>query len=301
MSTPKDGLPGVHPDSLLRINTGVYGLREAPRLWYLKANRILREAGWEELKTARSCYVLRDKKNGNQLDGMLLLYVDDACFGGGGKYYEQVMKKTLEMLTVGKVAEKEFDFLGRHVTQLLDFSIEVDMEKNIRGIERVMIPMARRKQPQSPLTPKELHDYRSIVGQPAWPARQVMPQLAYHVSDLQQKTSQATVHDLVHANHVLEWAKQWGTAGIRLNFLPLEKDVSVNMLYHAHDHNHRFTRIQERRKRLGLGAIHDASFAGQPNLNSQTGYMVLLGPTTFWDSKQRTHWIEWNVLKYTAK
>ena len=64
---PKDGLPGVHPDSLLRVNMGVYGLREAPRLWYLKANRILREAGWEELKTARSCYVLRDKKGTNNL------------------------------------------------------------------------------------------------------------------------------------------------------------------------------------------------------------------------------------------
>ena len=46
---PKDGLPGVHPDSLLKVNAGVYGLREAPRLWYLKANRILLEAGWEEL------------------------------------------------------------------------------------------------------------------------------------------------------------------------------------------------------------------------------------------------------------
>ena len=171
------------------------------------------------------------------------------------------------------------------------------MEKTIRGIERVMIPMARRQQSQSPLTPKELHDYRSLVGQLAWPARQVMPQLAYHVSDLQQKTAQATVHDLVHANHVLEWAKQWSTAGIRLKFLPLAKDASINMLYNAHNQNHRYTRHQERRKKLGLGAVHDASFAGQPNLNSQMAYMVLLGPTAFWDSKQVTRLI---CLLYTS-
>ena len=101
-----------------------------------------------------------------------------------------------------------------------------------------------------------------------------MPQLAYHVSDLQQKTAQATVHDLVHANHVLEWARQWSTSGIRLKFLPLEKDVSVNMLYHSHDHDYQYNRQRQRRRRLGLGGIHDASFAGQPNHNSQAGYMV---------------------------
>ena len=70
------------------------------------------------------------------------------------------------------------------VAHLYGLAIEVDMDKYLRGLERVMVPMARRKQSASPLTPKELHDYRSIVGQLAWPARQVMPQLAYRLSDL---------------------------------------------------------------------------------------------------------------------
>lgn len=55
-----------------------------------------------------------------------------------------------------------------------------------------------------------------------------MPHLAYHVSDFQHKTSQATVANLVHAHHVLSWVKQWSAAGIRLKFLPLEKEVSIN-------------------------------------------------------------------------
>ena len=36
-----------------------------------------------------------------------------------------------------------------------------------------------------------------------------MPQLAYSVSDLQQKTKQATIHDLMHANHVYRLAQKW--------------------------------------------------------------------------------------------
>ena len=51
---PSEGLPNVEPGSLLRIVKGAYGLREAPRLWYLRAQEILLKAGFEELKRAKS-------------------------------------------------------------------------------------------------------------------------------------------------------------------------------------------------------------------------------------------------------
>ena len=58
---------------------------------------------------------------------MLLLYVDDACFGGSGAYYDQVIETTLGKFTIGKTKEDEFDFLGRHVTQNKDYSIDVEI------------------------------------------------------------------------------------------------------------------------------------------------------------------------------
>ena len=100
-----------------------------------------------------------------KLVGMILLYVDDACFGGAGHRHEKVIKATLGKFTVGKTQEGEFDFLGRHVTQRADFTFEVNMDKYLRGVEKVFILMARRKQSTSKLTAKELHDYRSLVGQ----------------------------------------------------------------------------------------------------------------------------------------
>ena len=102
--SPTRGLPGVHPDSLLEINTGVYGLREAPRLWYQAADRKLCACGWEELKTARPTYICRDPHTG-QTVGMLLLYVDDACYGGSGPHYEHVVEQTLKSFNVGKKFE----------------------------------------------------------------------------------------------------------------------------------------------------------------------------------------------------
>ena len=44
---PKEGLPNVPDGSLLKLVKGAYGLREAPRLWYLRAKEVLLEAGFE--------------------------------------------------------------------------------------------------------------------------------------------------------------------------------------------------------------------------------------------------------------
>jgi len=285
----------------LKVNTGVYGLREAPRLWYQKADRELRACGWEELQTARSTYVLRDPHTQNVV-GMLLLYVDDACYGGRGTHFEHVMEQTYKRFNIGKKFTKEFDFLGRHVKQYNDFRIEVDMDKYIRSLEKVKIPAVRRNQPTSPLTAPEQHQYRSIVGQLAWPARNVMPQLAYHVSDLQQKTKSCTVHDLAHANKVTEWAKKWALEDHqKLKFLPFKGDVSLNMVYSERDPNSRSKRQLDRKKRLGLAAIHDASFGGQPEFGSQAGYIIMLADTALYDEPTVTHLIEWNSSKIHRK
>ena len=216
---PPDGLPGVPHGSLLKLIKGVYGLKEAPRLWYLRAVELIRESGWTELESSKATFVCRDPKTG-ELTGMLVLHVDDACYAGKGAHYEQCVKNLWNNMNLGKEGKgsEGFQFLGRWVKQNPDFSIEVDQSEYVRNLERVHIPLARRRTPGSPLTEKELHDYRSIVGQLAWPARETMPQLSYAVSDLQQRTGQATVKDLHAANKLVKEAQEIVQAGHKLRF-----------------------------------------------------------------------------------
>jgi len=63
--------------------------------------------------------------------------------------------------------------------------------------------------------------YRSLVQQLAWPARTTLPSIAYKVSDLQQRTSEATVADLVRANFVLRAAQEKTYQGHGLWFLKI--------------------------------------------------------------------------------
>ena len=54
-------------------------------------------------------------------------------------------------------------------------------------------------------------------------------------------------------------------------------------------------------KKLGLAAVHDASFAGQPDHNSQGGYVIMLGDTSLYNELATTHLIEWHSGKIHRK
>ena len=128
-----------------------------------------------------------------------------------------------------------------------------------------------------------------------------MPQLSFHVSDLQQKTKSATKHELVHANRVLDWAQQWVNRDkIKLRFLPLKGDVNVNLVY-TEQQDSRYQKQQARMQKLGLAAIHDASWGGQPDMGSQMGYAIMLGSTQLYDGPTVTHLLEWRSAKIDRK
>ena len=272
-------------------------MKEAPRLWYLRAKEVLLEAGFEEMQAAKACFLLRDPKT-RITNGMLVLHVDDACFSGKGPQFERAMAYCRSKFIIGKEEYDSFTFLCRHVRQHQDFSIEVDQHDYVRGIQRVKVSKDRRSQPASKLNLKELHDYRSLTGQLAWPARETMPQLAYSVSDLQQKVSQATVGDLVHANNVLNLAKKNVEDGQTLRFPVLPENIRMEM---QHSHDPRPEQTPKKERAIGFGAIHDASFMGQPRDVSQQAYALMLAPTQLYEGKALTHLIDWGSAKIHSK
>ena len=129
-----------------------------------------------------------------------------------------------------------------------------------------------------------------------------MPQLSYAVSDLQQKTQIATVHDLCHANNILALAKRWAELDKQqLVFRPFDGDVSVNCVVKELDKSSRKKKQTERKQALGLGAVHDAAFMQQPQEGSQAGYLIMLAPVGLYDGPTVTHLLDWNSSKIHRK
>ena len=72
------------------------------------------------------------------------------------------------------------------------------------------------------MTDDERKALRALLGKLIWVARQTMPQIAYDVSDLQQRVTAARVTDLVQANSVVRQMHKDTQSGYRLKFLPIQ-------------------------------------------------------------------------------
>ena len=92
----------------------------------MKAREILLEAGFEEQQTAKASFILLDRSGPKPVNvGMLVLHVDDACYAREGPVFEKAMQHVRAKFNIGSEKSGEFDFLGRHIIQNNDYSIEI--------------------------------------------------------------------------------------------------------------------------------------------------------------------------------
>lgn len=158
------------------------------------------------------------------MPGMLDLHVDDACFSGDGSLWEKALSHIRTHVILGKEEYVIFIFLGRPFHQKDDYTSVPHQADYVNAMAIVFIPKARRARPGYTLTGQAQHNYRSLVGQLAWPTRETMPRLSYSVSDLPHTVEIATVGDLIHANQILNFAKTCVIKGHNLQFLHLDHD-----------------------------------------------------------------------------
>ena len=59
--------------------------------------------------------------------------------------------------------------------------------------------------------------------------------------------------------------------------------------------------VNQRQKQLGLAAVHDASFMGQPREGSQQAYCIMLTTTELYDGRALTHLLDWGSSKIHRK
>ena len=270
---PKEGLPGVPDGSLIQVKKGLFGLREAPRLWWLRARTVILEAGFTEVKACPATFVLHDD-NGHII-GALILHVDDGLWTGTGSRFKSAQGCVRRAFKALKEKNGEFDFLGRHVTQDEHFNITVDQHQYIREIRPIYVTAARRRDAAMDATPHEESSYRSLVAQLAWPARNSVPQIGYDVSDMQQRSKNVTVGHLLRANNVLRRTQQLADAGTHIRFC---SDVDVQDIM--------------------VGLVTDASFGGQLDGGSQCGYAIVMGSKKMATHERvRTALVDWGSTK----
>ena len=224
---PKEGLPAcrgkpaVAPFALLQVLKSIYGLTEAPRLWYLRAKEVFEEAGFQELRLSRSTFVLMEEEKdagGNpRTCACCNLHVDDGFLAGDEKSptFQRAFEKLKESFNVKAwicLQDQVHKYLGLETYQEKDYTVVESMKRYI--LETIKpISVKRGDKPDRRLTPAETTAFRSLIMQLRWPAQKVLSQVLYGVSALAQKVNEACVSDTKEANRLAELAISEAEAG----------------------------------------------------------------------------------------
>ena len=271
---PPMDLKGQDPRGLWRLKKAVFGLTEAPRYWWLRIREDLLATGWIELRFLAATFLLYD---GDKVVGALVLHVDDGLTAGEGPHYEAAIQALRGRAPLDQWRRQSFDFLGRHVTQLDDYTVEIDQKKYWSKVEPLYLAKHRKKQLEQRLSEEEFVAFRSLVGKLSWPARETMPGLAFGVSELQQHLSgskatggtTATVEHALMANRLLKDAKMASASQAALRMCGLNE------------------------KELCVVTFSDASFANMPRGGSQAGSISLLSTKAITEGQAKASVVDW--------
>ena len=184
-------------------------------------------------------------KKDNQLQGLIVIHIDDFLYGGTAEFHAEIMSKITSIFEIGAMNSTPMKYLGMKIHQD-KMKIVIDQKDYIDNTDEIVLSSSKDK--DRVLTNDEQHNYRAICGQLNWIASQSRPDASFDVCQLSTKLNKATVRDLLCANKAMKKIK---SNDIKLRFNKLSSP-------------------------LHLVAYCDASYANLPNGASQGGMILFL-------------------------
>ena len=155
-----------------RMLKPLYGLRDAPRRWYLSVAEYLISLGFAQCKLDSSVFMFID--NNKQLNGLVLVHVDDFLHSGNDAFNESIIPSIRNKFTAGNVESQSFTYIGLEIEQMMD-SAYLSQQEYVQKLKPATVSVARKVQRLEPLDRSECRQFRQIVGQINWAAQQTRP------------------------------------------------------------------------------------------------------------------------------
>ncbi|GJT42643.1 putative ribonuclease H-like domain-containing protein [Tanacetum coccineum] len=170
VSQPLGFLDPKYPQKVYKVVKALYGLHQAPRVWYATLSTFLLKNGYRRGTIDKTLFIKKDKH-----DIILVqVYVDDIIFGSTKKSwcdeFEALMKSRFQMSSIGELTF----FLGLQVKQKVDgifisqdkYVAEILKKFDFANVKTASTPI----ETQKPLVKDEeasdvdVHLYRSMIG-----------------------------------------------------------------------------------------------------------------------------------------
>ncbi|CAE7835178.1 RE2 [Symbiodinium microadriaticum] len=240
LSQPKTGLKDLHPEQLLRITKGVFGLPDSPRKWWRRFRDTVLGIRLEYQGVTYGfcqnpldpCLFQLSKvdAHGESNDPLayVAVHVDDLLVVGSPEVNKLVRTSLSSAFPVGDWEIDSFEYLGSHISvsdQGVFFSQEAYTSSRL-----FEIAVDRDQRGEDQATYEQKVDNQSLIGALSWLASQSRPDLQCSVSLAQQLQQNPTVEDIRFTNLIAKRALEHKDKGIWLR--PLDLDRLEILVYH---------------------------------------------------------------------
>ena len=116
----------------------IYGLRSAPREWWLTLYAALIDIGFSQSKHDPAIFIYRDKSG--CIIGVIALHVDD-MLAAGSKDFDAVLDQCEAQFRIGSRKADKFTYLGLEVVNDASGNISLSQSRYIAGLSPVHIPV----------------------------------------------------------------------------------------------------------------------------------------------------------------
>jgi len=205
----------VTASSKLRLNKALYGLRQAPRLWYKDIGTTLTTLGFSPSTSDPNLYLSKQKRM------MILLYVDDILLCAQGNimaHLDEVktaLKSKYQITDLGPAQQYLGIAIRQSPTQIVLSQAPYVLTllkrfglQNCNGHHTPLEPGSRTKMESSPLPFADIKTYQAIVGGIMYLMLATRPNLAYSISVLSKHAANPQEHHLGMAKRVLRYLKK---------------------------------------------------------------------------------------------
>ena len=163
----------AHSECVWKLKKAVYGLCDAPRLWFERPKQVLLSVDCIQSE-ADECIFLYVVDN--SCNSILALHVDDIFWSGSPIFQETVLGHVHDKFLVKSSTSFPLRYLG------LDISFEnkvcqVNMTEYARSLQEVSVPSV--DDPKSPADESLISKCRAVIGKLLWIAVQTAPYISY--------------------------------------------------------------------------------------------------------------------------
>ena len=180
-----------------------FGLKDAPRMWGLALQKVLRALGMTACKGDSQLYI---KHAQSKLVLALSIHIDDLKITGTPSEQSALIKALEEKFDAMKIEKDNFEHLGVMHRLHVDGSRTLSQEnyvKELRPIAEAELKLLSSDESVSELVKSQ---YMSLLGGLAWVV-QTRPDIAVFISALQRRLQRPRVQDVLNLNRVLKYVK----------------------------------------------------------------------------------------------